>query len=38
MLTETHQQPFVARSHKVGIKVDVSNVADAKDSRKRHSP
>jgi hypothetical protein len=31
MLAEPHQQPFVARSQKLGIRIDVSNVADALD-------
>jgi hypothetical protein len=31
MLAEPHQQPFVSRSEKLGIKIDVSNVADALD-------
>jgi hypothetical protein len=29
MLTQPRQQPFVARTHRLGIKIDVSNVADA---------
>lgn len=31
MLTQPRQQPFVARTHRLGIKIDVSNVADALD-------
>jgi hypothetical protein len=31
MLAEPRPQPFVARSQKLGIKVDVSNIADALD-------
>jgi hypothetical protein len=31
MLAEPRQQPFVARSQKLGIKIDVSNIADALD-------
>jgi Ribbon-helix-helix protein, copG family len=31
MLTEPPPQPFVARSQKLGIKIDVSNIADALD-------
>ena len=31
MLAEPRQQPFVAQSQKLGIKIDVSNVADALD-------
>jgi Ribbon-helix-helix protein, copG family len=31
MLAEPRPQPFVARSQKLGIKVDVSNITDALD-------
>jgi hypothetical protein len=31
MLAEPRPQPFVARSQKLGIKIDVSNIADALD-------
>jgi hypothetical protein len=31
MLAEPQQQPFVGRSQKLGIKIDVFKVADAKD-------
>jgi hypothetical protein len=31
MLAEPRQQPFVPRSQKLGIRIDVSNVADALD-------
>jgi hypothetical protein len=31
MLAEPRQQPFVPRSQRLGIRIDVSNVADALD-------
>jgi hypothetical protein len=31
MLAEPRQQPFVPRSQKLGIKIDVSNIAEALD-------
>jgi hypothetical protein len=31
MLAEPNRQPFVARSRRLGIRIDVSNVADAID-------
>lgn len=31
MLAEPHQQPFVARTRKLGLRIDVSNIADALD-------
>lgn len=31
MLAEPRQRPFVARTRKLGIRIDVSNVADALD-------
>jgi Ribbon-helix-helix protein, copG family len=31
MLAEPRLQPFVARTQKLGIKIDVSNIADALD-------
>jgi hypothetical protein len=31
MLTEPNQKPYVARSQRLGLRIDVSNVADAID-------